>query len=121
MRGWVPPSWPVPVVRSVWVTYEWQGDLPGPDGVEELDHWWQELALRGAALVVPGRFESPSVTFVPCRNEYLALNILMRSRGAALLFDMPLVAGPGFPLGRQIHCDDPRLTELAALDLRWEQ
>lgn len=60
-----------------------------PVGLAGLDPFWCELGLAGRTLIFPERVVSLAVP-IACLYLDLILNVLIRLRGASLLFARPL-------------------------------
>jgi hypothetical protein len=82
---------------------------------DELDRFWSETGLTGAAFMYTPTPEISALKPVECTSEMLTLNIVLRLRGPLLLATSPLLLD-GSHLDRvEYATDDQRIFDLVVL------
>lgn len=114
-RPRTPVTCTVQPIRRTWVSFAIPQRLR-LDGRRRaiLDKFWSSYGFTGAALVHPAP-ANPSALgrVVACRDDDLACNVVLRTRGSLLLAEMCLIADTTGLAGKSLISSDHRLIELA--------
>lgn len=86
----------VPPVQRGWVLFDLnllsdgvEPDVIPPEQHARLEERWRDLGLTGATIAHRSRVAPPGVIALPCHDDELILNVLLRVRGNLLIYGMP--------------------------------
>jgi hypothetical protein len=106
----------VPPVRQGWVLFDLnllstgaEPDVILPEERARLEARWHALGLTGATLAHRSRVAPPDLEPLPCRDDELILNVLLRVRGNLLIYGMPMLDIRDPTASSALICADERL------------